>query len=387
KNPDSPLAINMRNVSSQSYREQILTQLAGGVGPDVFRLGWADVFPFMEQGQIIELDPLFAKHPNSWMRRPDLKKWILDGARYRGKLYGTPMGGDMSSIFLNKSLFEKTGTPPPPESYKEEKYNSGWTWDHVLETAKKLTVRKGDGPPDQYGIDAIYNNTPSLVESFGGRTMSENSDEFFWHEEPATRGLQWMADLRLKEKVAASAAEAQGGAFSFINGRLAMSWTFVSQLTYRTTDVKDKFNWDQAPWPHAPGQKPKVMFWYSAWALNAKGTKRDDAFEWLHFVSGPEGTVPGIELGWELPLFKDLDPQYNKRIAEWKKNISPALEGLDVAITRHYYHHPRWSEAWRTFINPALDEILVGKKTAAAAMKEIKPEVDKLFKEGAALMK
>lgn len=385
--PESKLVINMRNIG-QNYREQVLTQLAGGVGPDVFRLGWQDVFPFMEQGQIPELDPYFQRKPDSWLRRSDLKRWIVDGARYRGKLYGVPMGGDMSSLFLNKSLFEKTGVPFPPESYKEGKYTTDWTFDNVLEAAKKLTVRKSEGPPEQYGIDVSWGsgNPFSLVESFGGQTLSENWDAFLWHEEPAVRAWQWLADLRLVHRVAATVAEAQGGAFSFTNGRLAMSWTFVSQLSYRTQDVKDRFNWDQAPWPHMPGQQPKVMFWYSAWVMNAKSKYRDEAFEWLHFVSGPEGTIPGVELGWELPIFSELDSRYNVRIAAWKKNIKPALEGLDFAIRRHYYHHPRWSEAWRNYISPALDEIAAGKKRADQAMKEIKPEVDRLLKEGAALL-
>jgi hypothetical protein len=129
------------------------------------------------------------------------------------------------------------------------------------------------------------------------------------------------------------------------------------------------------------------MFEHSAWVLN-KGTRHpDEGFRWLHHVSGPDGTRPGVELGWELPLFKDLDPLYNKRIAEWKKNVKPALEGLDVAIRRHYFHHPRWSKAWGDFIGPAVKDVVTGKQGAVQALRAIKGPVDELLKEGAALMR
>jgi hypothetical protein len=48
---------------------------------------------------------------------------------------------------------------------------------------------------------------------------------------------------------------------------------------------------------------------------------------------------------------------------------------------------PGWSEAERKFIKPSFDEVLLGKKTAAQAVKEFKPDVDKLLKEGAAKLK
>ncbi len=378
--PESNITVTMNNFSD--YTTKLKTLLAAGTGPDVFRLGWSNVFPFMEQGQIAELDPFFRKHPRSWLARPDLKKWIVDGARYRGKLFGTPMGGDMSSIFINRNYFRTSQVRMPPDSYREARYETEWTFDHVLDAARRLTK-----PPTVYGIDVSTGsgNPFSLVESFGGETLSKDWDAFLWHEEPAIRAWQWLADLRLVHRVAPSAEENRN--YRFQQGNLAMAWTLVSQMTYRTMDVKDAFDWDQTVWPHLEGKKPKVMFWYSAWCLNKETKHPDEAFLWLHHVSGPDGTRPGVELGWELPLFKEMDPLYNKRIAEWKKNVKPALEGLDFAIKRHYYHHPRWSQAWNDYIGPAIDDIKAGKQGAAQALRAIKGPVDELLKEGAALMR
>lgn len=386
--PNAKITVKLRNVASSGYRQQVLTQLAGGVGPDVFRLGWADVFPFKEQGQIPALDDkLKSLGKDDWLSSEDAKKEIFDGARYTGKLYGLPMGGDMSNVEVNKSLFKAAGVKDPPITYGE----SNWSFDDMLELAKSLTKRNSDGTPIQMGIgvDAGMNgsgNPVSLVESWGGQTLSDDWSKFLWAQDPGPEAWQWNADLVWKWKVAASQAESQGGAFSFNNGRLAIYPHYVSQLSYHTLDIKDKFDWDQAPWPTKGNNPVKVMFWYSAWVMNAKGKHPDQAFQLLQFVAGPIGTIPGVELGWELPLFKSLDARYNSRIAKLNKNIKPAIDGFEHRIARHYYHQPRWQEASTKYIGPALDDIFARKKTAAEALKEITPKVNALLEEGAKLM-
>ncbi len=386
--PDSKITVNLRNVASSGYRQQVLTQLAGGVGPDVFRLGWADVFPFKEQGQIPALDDKFkGMGPNDWLGGTDVKKDIIDGARYAGKLYGLPMGGDMSNVEVNKSLFKASGAKDPPITYGPD----NWSFDEMLETAKSLTKRASDGTPLQFGIgtDSQMNgsgNPFSLVESWGGKTLSDDWSQLLWAEDPGPAAFQWNADLVWKQKVAASSAESTGGAFSYNNGKLAIFPHYVSQLSYHTQDVKDKFDWDQAPWPVQGNNPVKVMFWYSAWVMNAKGKNPDQAFQLLQFVGGPIGSVPGVELGWELPIFTSLDSHYNSRISNLNKNIKPAIDGFEHRISRHYYHQPRWQEAWTKYISPALDNIFANKQTAADALKEITPKVNALLQEGAKLM-
>lgn len=384
--PDSHITVKLRNVG-QNYRDQILTQLAGGVGPDVFRLGWQDVFPFKEQGQISPLDDKFKSLKDSWLGSSDTKKDIIDGARYSGKLYAIPMGGDMSNIQVNKSLFQKAGLKDPPTTYDANL----WSFDDIAEIGTKLTKRNADGSPIQFGAYASSTaggsgNPFSLVESWGGKTLSDDWAKLLWAEDPGPAAWQWQADLVWKRKIAASSAEGQGGAFGFNNGRLAIYPSFVSQLSYHTQDVKDKFDWDQAPWPKQGNNPVKVMFWYSAWVMNAKGKHPDESFQLLQFIGGPKGTVPGVELGWELPLFKSLDASYNSRISKLNKNIKPALDGFDHRIQRHYYHQPRWSEAWTKHISPALDDIFANKKTAAQALKDITQPVNLLLQEGAKLM-
>jgi ABC-type glycerol-3-phosphate transport system substrate-binding protein len=70
-NPDSTVSVTMNNFGGD-YVQKLTALLVAGTGPDVFRLAWANVFPFMEQGYAAELEPYFKKHPKSWLARPDL---------------------------------------------------------------------------------------------------------------------------------------------------------------------------------------------------------------------------------------------------------------------------------------------------------------------------
>ncbi len=385
--PTSPVTVKLRNIG-QNYNQQILTQLAGGVGPDVFRLGWADVFPFKEQGAIPALDDRFGRMgKDNWLAGTDVKKDIFDGARYQGKLYGVPMGGDMSNVQINKSLFKAPGVKAPPLTYDD----SLWSFDDLLQAATSLTKRAGDGTPLQFGLQSSSTfggsgNPFSIVESWGGQTLSDDWSKFLWGQQPGPSAFDWIADLVRKYKVAASQAESAAGAFSYNNGKLAMMPSYVSQLSYHTEDVKDKFDWDQAPFPKQGTNPVRVMFWYSAWVMNAHGKHLDESFQLLQFVSGPIGTTPGVQLGWELPLFKSLDSKYNSTLVGLGKNIKPALDGFNHRIQRHYYHQPRWSEAWTKFISPALDKIFAGKESGTQALNEITPQVNTLLQEGAKLM-
>ena len=384
--PSSAFTVTLRNFH-QDYQQQVVAQLAGGVGPDVFRLAWENVFPLKEQNALQELDSYFARMgKDNWLSGSDVKQEVFDSARYQGKLYGAPMGSDMSNIEIDKSLFRAPGIKAPPLTYDV----SLWSFDDVLQAARAMTKRAPDGTPLQLGISAasfLYSDSAfSLVESWGGQTLSDDWSKFLWGQQPGPTAWEWVADLIRKYQVGASPAEAKSPAASYTGGKLAMQTSNVSALSYHIDDIKEKFDWDQAPWPKQGNNPVKVIFEYGAWVVNAQGRHLDESFQLLQFISGPIGTIPGVELGFELPLFKSLDSRYNSAIAALGKNIKPAIDGFAHRIQRNYYSQPRWNDAWTKFISPALSDILAGKKAAAEALNEITPQVNGLLLEGAKLM-
>ncbi|HEY3082291.1 MAG TPA: sugar ABC transporter substrate-binding protein [Chloroflexota bacterium] len=374
------IAVKLRNEPSQGYMDKLLTNLAAGNGPDIFRVGWEHVPPLIRQNQIVETEPLFKAQADTWFAGKDLKAGIVDTFRFKGKLYGFPIGLDMPALFINKTLFDAEKLSYPPEDYGDAK----WTFPALQEMAKKLTKSEG-GKTTQFGIDMIdtgWYMIEGLVAGNGGRLLSEDLKEFLWHSPEATEAIQWVADLRNKEKAAPSSAQAEGGAFDFVNGKVAMSWTEVSQAVYRTRDVINKFNWDMLPWPTFPGKKQITILDPSSDQILKASKQPDAAWTFFHFLVGPGGQRITAEMGWALPIFSSLDEKYNIRIADFKKNIKPGINGPKFLVKDFPMANPRFGEAY-DLVSSELDNVFVGKATAKEAMARVKPKADKLLAQGA----
>jgi ABC-type glycerol-3-phosphate transport system substrate-binding protein len=194
-----------------------------------------------------------------------------------------------------------------------------------------------------------------------------------------------MADLVNVHQVAPSPTGGDPKTFEFTTGKLAMSWSYPSQLFYRY-NANLSWDWSLAPFPSGPGQPPRTTVVYNAWTMNAKSKHPEEAWSFLSFRAGPVAARADAELGWGIPLFKSLDPVYYQRILRDfpNKNIKPGIEATQYSQGWYSPHmQPGWAEAERKHVRPALDEVMIGKRTAADAVKEFKPPVDKLLKEGA----
>lgn len=376
------IKVTLRNVPSSGYMDKLLADLAGGVGPDMFRIGLDQFPPLVRQKQVIELDPLFKAEPNSLLGGKDLKPGVVDLFRYGGKLYNFPIGLDMPAFFVNKTLFDAAKVPYPPSDYA----SGSWTFPAMAEMAKKLTKMEGNRAV-QFGVSipstGDWQSLEGTVIANGGHLLSEDLKEFTWNTPPALDALQFLADLRNRLKVAPTPGQAQGGAFNFVGGRLALAFTEVSQASYRTQDVKDKFNWDMVPWPQWPNQSQVTLLDPSSEALNQATKQRDAAWTFYYWRVGPGGQLVDAQWGWGLPIYYSLDPQYNSRIAQFKKNVKPGIDGPKYLSKDFPLANPRFGEAWDQ-ITSGLDNAWLGKEPVKDAINRIKPAIDKLLQQGVA---
>jgi multiple sugar transport system substrate-binding protein len=380
KYPD--IKINLR-LFSQNYNDTLITQIAAGQGADVFRLDVPDMYPFADQGTIPDLTPRMMDKDN-WYSLPDCKREFFDMLRYRGKFYGLTIGADSNAVEYNGSLFDEAKVPRPPNSYTE-----GWKPEALLEAAKKLTKREGDTPV-QYGINTSLDawHLAGLIWAWGGQTLSDDLTKLMWDQEPALKAIQFMADLVNVHKVAPAPSGGDAKTFAYKTGKVGVMWSYPSQLTYRFRD-KLPWDWQVAPEPQSTGT-PHTSIALNMWTLNAKSKNPDEAWLFGSFFAGPIATRVDAELGWGMPTFKSLDETYYKRILKDypNKNTKPGIETLQFSKGWYDPHmQPKWAEAERKHITPVFDEVMLGKKSAADAVKEFKPQVDKLLKEGAAKLK
>jgi multiple sugar transport system substrate-binding protein len=112
----------------KQYRERLVTRIANGNGPDIFRFhnSW---YPMLSS----VLLPL----PNDTITKTDFSQWFYPVAQKdlikNGAIYGIPLQIDTLALYINSDLLQAAGLKPPT------------TWNDFLDYAKKMTVKDANG--------------------------------------------------------------------------------------------------------------------------------------------------------------------------------------------------------------------------------------------------
>lgn len=234
----------------------------------------------------------------------------------------------------------------------------------------KLTT--GTGATTRYGTA----EPPWLcrVRDNGGDILDAKQTTCLLDQGPAIDGIQWTADLTVKQHVVPTAAEikTQSVQARFLAGNLAM----YPQGNYfqGIATISAKFHWDLAPLPAGPsGRKP--LAGGSNFLLPA-GVKNPDA-SWLlmKFMGGPEGaTLRGQNAGLfpSMPALAkpDVIPEFSAT------QISNILATGQEAIPLPFV--PKYAQMDQ-LMSAGLAPVWQGQSTAKEATAKIVPQVNALL--------
>src|SRR5205823_12512595 len=98
---------------------------------------------------------------------------------------------------------------------------------------------------------------------------------------------------------------------------------------------------------------------------------------YLKWLGGPEGSRIENEYGFSLTFIKGTEEAYLKRFSTL--NAKVPLSALDYVVRANPYH-AGWYEMMDV-LQPQLDAILAGQKTAKEAITAAKPQIDTLLKQ------
>lgn len=201
--------------------------------------------------------------------------------RVAGKLYGIPLGPQAVTVFINKALFKERGVAVPTAS---------WTFDQMLEAAKKLTFEK-DGKKiwgingadlqidTEYGMSFYYSAGGKAIIKKGASGYEPNLDATF------QTTAQKLLDLIYKDKVAPSPKDStQQGYQLFQAGQMGIyvlgSW--MTAIWAQTPDL----DWAYAPFPTMSASvKPTPVFSAHALVVPAASKQKDAAQKFIQWVT------------------------------------------------------------------------------------------------------
>lgn len=370
------VTVKYTSVPPGEYAQKMKTLIASGKAPDVFYVGSAEFYRFAEAGTLLNIQPYLDQ---TELFNPDnVWKQALDRYRYDGSaigagdLYGLPKDVGPWAFVYNKDLFEKAGVPLPSAKAGE------WTWDDMLEAAKKLTIdENGDGKAEQYGVGAY--SLESAVWANGGEFIDYKSGTVLVDQPEFYEAMQFVADLNLKHHVSPNqeAEQAMNAYTRFINGQLAM---FAMGPWDQPSFWELPFGWDIAAWPASPNTgKSATWLGSMGFGVSAKSKNPQAAFDLAAFLSLDEnGQRENYELGQAVPNLIDMA---NGEFIAMEK--SPASRQVFLDIIQDYGRpdipygskDTQWIDAfWQN-----ASKVWNGEISAKDWTAQIKPQMQELY--------
>ncbi|MDO8525226.1 MAG: sugar ABC transporter substrate-binding protein [Candidatus Omnitrophota bacterium] len=365
------ISIKLQHTPYRGYVDKLLTRIAGHAAPDIICTE-VDLFvTFQTKDVLLGLNDYIKDDPefNAKLFYPE----IINRFTVGGNLYAIPRDtAPFACVYYNKKLFDEAGVPYPEDD---------WTLNDMLEKARKLTKFDGEGRAIRYGFYAwAWQN---FVYAFGGSLVDDvrSPAKCRLDSKESLEGLQFYSDLINKYKVHPSAVAmtnlAMGVQGMFTTGRLAM----FSSGIWETPGLRKapELNWDVAMFPKGPNGIRGFGTGGSGYCILKTSKHPKEAYRVIKALTGPDAQTMLADTGLAQPsmiaiaegshwIGGDLPPK-NKRMLN---------EAMKYVIYEPF--SPVWREAKELYINPGLDLLFIGKKTARESVESFIKKVNGLLK-------
>ncbi|MBD1382245.1 ABC transporter substrate-binding protein [Metabacillus arenae] len=273
KNPN--INIKFDSFPMEQYYEKVRLQLSSGEGYDLVA------------GQIDSLvDTGIAEPLNDRIKESsiDISGFgpMYDAMKVNGDVVGLPYRKSNWMLYYNKDLFDEKGIEYPSDDM---------TWADFRELAKKMTSGQGENKvygayiqqwPQTWYMQAVQNGSTIVDKDLS----------------PFKDALQYRIDLEKDGSIMKWSEQVSTGAHynaAFQKGNVAMNligdWHVV-QLRQAEEEGKISFDWDVVPIPHPEGvAKNTSLALPVSLILNKNSKAKDEAFEFLSYITGKEGAV------------------------------------------------------------------------------------------------
>ena len=387
KHPD----ISVATIITGDFDHKLLTMVAGGIAPDIVGPVGGRVADRYGRGMLMSLEPYLDAEPSEL--KEDLFPFGVDTYTIQGELIGLPYSIYWPGVFYNATLFDEAGVDYPPVDWK----GSGWTWNDMIETTKKLTLDKnGDGKIDQYGLNCGHAQPWTYTRLWGADIIS---DEDYasgiltgWQtDDPKVynalvNSLQARADAIHKHKVTPTPATASG-----LSQMGPMLKTGVVAIDYTGTwairpplPEKFKFGAGANPLGGENGEGTRGKFaWVDPWQITDQSENPDAAWEFIKYMTwDPEALkirvtyvpcLPSVMAGF--PMWMDTYAPTLRAMsrADVEKTVLGGLEDATRSVPCHILIG--WGPVREIFV-AELDPVWKGDKTAEEAVDTMLPLIE-----------
>ncbi len=333
------------------HKPKIRTALTVGLGPDMARVDWSFVCELARKNACVDLSTLgFDKIKDQYVPGP-LQTNFIDG-----KYQGFPEQTNCVALFYNKSMFRDAGLDPdkPPA-----------TWDEFIEMGKKLTdAKKGIYA---FGMDNTVWWTLPFFNTFGAHMISEDGKKCLLDSPQAIAALELKASLFATHQIEAGAWRAGGTPpeQGFQNQKYAMIFTGPWNLP---RFANSKLDFGVGLIPAGPAGTSSNVGGNNAVIFRA-GKHHQACFDFLAYFTSAEVQAKWCQRLNQIPvnlgaydLIKVDDPHLKVFLEQMKSTVgNPVVTSFEML---------------ENVVNPEMEAVLTGQKSAADAMRDAVRKVE-----------
>lgn len=340
------------------YWTKLETSATGGSLPDLFWLNAANIQKYA-RGKV--LLPISDQIKNDNVDLSKFPKALVDIYTVDGNNYGMPKDYDTIGLWYNKELFDKAGLKYPDEN---------WTWDDLVENAKKLT----DSGKGIYGFasqldpqQGWYNTVPQA----GGYILNNDRTKSGYDDPATIKGIKFLYDMINTYKVSPTLAQMTDTPVLslFESGKVAMifggSW---SQIEFAKNEyTKDKVDVTMLP----KGEKRAVVIHGLGNVIAANTKHPKEAWEFAKFLGSEEANKIQGETGTVIPAYEGTQDAWVKSNPNFNLQVF-------IDMTKDAIPYPASVETrkWQLIETETLTKAWSGKMSIDDALKELKKKVD-----------
>ena len=301
----------------QEFPQKILSGIAAGTPPDLFRIVNVENFAqFAMNDIILPVDDLIARDNYG-----DYTSTFLDGSletfQMRGQQFAIPIGAHPSSqyLFYNKTVLDEQGITLD---------NRDWTWEEYADVVR--TVADPDNQVFGSWIRTNFEGYMCGVRSMGGDLIGEDGTKSLLSTEEAMRFWTLLHTLITEEGVSTEYVQVDDWKPPFADGKIIMSNDNGYRESFLHEMVED-FEFDTFLIPNE-GDLPRGGLIADASAIVAESSKTDLAWEWVKGTLATEQGVKRVQARYiPLPTEEALldpvvmvSPQYEFYVRQWIEN-------------------------------------------------------------------
>lgn len=380
-------------IPTRYIMDQLKIEFAAQGGPDLTIMNMPSGIPWIARGIFLSLQDLVLADKTYAENLKALVPWTVQAYTQKGKLYGTPVTAESTSFFYNEDLVKKAGLTPFAQIENDP---DKWNWNTLREYAKAINQGTGDGPKRIYGIHSLgpmQANWLNYMYGNGGEFLSLDGLKCNIGQAPAIQTIQYLYDLRYKDKIAAPPdpfVQGQGIDHTqlFEAGRLGSSSEGEWQIAGYNSFNNNKgvpFTYNIAQQPFSPHTKKREVVSHSLAVVVNKYTKyQAESFDFVKFMAQKEVQLWISTEGWG-----SLSANPNT-YDQWLKDPNPP-KNRQAIIASHAYGrtYPCCPVLETSEVQDPLNSILqqqiwYGKRDVVTGLKAIEQQTNQLIQKAQA---